>query len=247
MPRQLHECKLSEPVSELLRSWGYEVYTEIPYFSSCIDMVAMKDGETPELIAVELKVSLTKKVIRQAYMSTMTMHKAFCAIATNPQKKSLEACAKFGLGVIRVKDGKAKLIQEFHRVHNNEPWQPKLDLMIKFLRAIEPGGVAGNPTLPGMGPAQECYERVLEYRAKHPKAKWKEIFEHVHNHYSTHLSMAGAMRIAGPKVELRMAKEKHRSRSATDAPGLGAESPRRLRILTSPLLLQTMGSVERAD
>lgn len=42
-------------------------------------------------------------------------------------------------------------------------------------------------------PAQLCARRIRFYLAKHPNARWKELFEHVQNHYASMESMRDSL------------------------------------------------------
>jgi hypothetical protein len=41
--------------------------------------------------------------------------------------------------------------------------------------------------------AEDCYDRVMAWRKANPNAGWKDIFTNVPNHYSSPVSLCGAM------------------------------------------------------
>jgi len=187
----MKEVDLSEPVRLWLESRGYEPYAEVQFLYKTPDWLGLhkEDGTG---IAVEMKRSLTRGVIRQAFTLNLACESVFVAVGTKPRKAGIEQCRRHGIGVLSVVDGKAQVIMESVR-QNNFPvttWKKKL---IERLRLYEPGGEAGNPTLAESGPAQDCYKRVQEYRALYPKATWQEIFNTVANHYANPRSLAGSM------------------------------------------------------
>ena len=83
------------------------------------------------------------------------------------------------------------------------PWAPRKEKMVRALVGTEPGGVAGLPTLRGLGPAQDCYRALTAYREAHPKATWVEIYREVPNHYANAKSMASAMSIVKDRLMRR--------------------------------------------
>lgn len=79
----------------------------------------------------------------------------------------------------------------------------------KVLDEMIPNGIAGRPCRKGERPAQDCYDRVIEYRLQHPNVSWKQIFTALSTHYNDHKSLASSMRIVqktrakrGPKEPL---------------------------------------------
>jgi hypothetical protein len=194
LKKSMKECELSAPVMEWFNEREFDVFVEVspPYVSATfVDLVACH-FETGTVIAIELKTSLTKKVLRQAYTHTLFADAAYVAVGSNPRKLSLEKCRKAGVGVIRVRPEVAVVLRP--RMKHPPFWGYKEKILDRLILR-EPGGVAGLPTLKGEGPAQQCYELVLKYRKRYPDATWKDIFRDVPNHYSSYRSMCGAMRV----------------------------------------------------
>lgn len=190
----MKEVDLSEPVRLWLESRGYEPYAEIQFLYKTPDWLGLRkeDGTT---IAVEMKRSLTREVIHQAYTLNLACEFVFVAVGTRPRKTGVDHCERRGIGVLSVVDGAIQVVLESVTKGNfpSKSWKGEL---IERLKLCEPGGVAGKPTELESGPAQDCYERVQEYKALHPKATWQEIFDNVANHYASARSMAGSMRAA---------------------------------------------------
>jgi hypothetical protein len=188
------ESDLSRPVSEWMISLGYKPYAEVPWPTDNrpIDLVGRKGTE---LLTVELKVSLTKKLIHQAYMCDLITDKRFAAIGTKPKTKGIEECRRLGIGLLSVTDNQVVVILEPRETQPATTWvrNSYAEAVHKNLDVMTPNGVGGLPCRKGEGPAQECYERVQAYLALNPHARWKEIFGAVHNHYGSPNSMCGAM------------------------------------------------------
>lgn len=60
----LREKELFPPLKKYFNDRGYKVFVEVPCQYRCIDFVAVNDDEQ---IAVEMKISLNKQVVNQAY------------------------------------------------------------------------------------------------------------------------------------------------------------------------------------
>ncbi len=188
----MKEVDLSEPVRMWLESQGYLAYAEVPFLYGIPDWLGVH-SENDKTIAVEMKRSLTRGVIGQAYTLNLACDYVFVAVGTKPRKSSIERCERVGLGILSVVGGVVTVVLEAVTKHNGplSSWKERL---IKRVENLEPGGIAGNPTQLGEGPAQDCYDRVQEYRLLHPKATWKELYKNVANHYASHRSMSGALR-----------------------------------------------------
>ncbi len=181
------EKDLAKPVADWLRAKGYVVYSEVPFYTRCLDMVGVKDKE---IIAVELKISLTTKLIRQAMIAQIATDNVYVAVPTKPKKSSIDKCKKYHLGILRVNEGVEEILK---------PSESKCKLssgaehLIENAKKTGPSDKAGLPTLKGCGPAQAVAAFVKGYVKEHPKAGWKEIYNNIPNHYSNHQSMACAL------------------------------------------------------
>lgn len=185
----MKETDLAKPVANWMRKQGYIVYSEVPIFERVVDMVGINGKD---ILVVELKLSLSWTVIRQACTSQLVSGKAYVGIATKPRKTSIEKCKKYGIGILRVTDNVEELLKP---VKLKDIWGFYRDTIIEMTEVLTPSDEAGIPCGGNLGPAQVCYIRVKQYRKTHPKATWKEVYKNVGNHYSNHLSMAGAMRL----------------------------------------------------
>ncbi len=195
----MKETDLSAPVMKLLEGMGYEVYTEVSWMGRAVDIVARRGND---LTAVELKLCLSRHVITQAHMMKSVTVESFVAVSTRPVPQGYELCERFGIGIITMTDGVASVL--LAPADKSTRWGTTYaDRMNAHLDGLKPGGVAGRPMQKGVGPAQECYDRVEAYREEHPSAKWEEIYKAVTNHYWGSGSMAGAMSVVGGKRERR--------------------------------------------
>jgi hypothetical protein len=182
------ECDLAEPVFDWLKSRGFTPYGEVRWYNRAIDVVGL-DVET--VVAIELKMSLTRHVRYQAHLNQLASNYSWAAVGTRPRK------LPFGpfetIGVLSVVGGKVEVIREA------DPSPRANDYHLKAIRGVchykEPCGVAGLPGMAGIGPAQDVYNAMVKFIAENPKAKWQEIWEQVPNHYKHARSMQGAMRI----------------------------------------------------
>ncbi len=183
-------------MSKWLEGMGYTMYSEVspPYASgTLIDLVGVK-GEY--IIAVELKMSLTKCLIIQANTHCLFAHETYVAVASKPRKASVERCQRkhINLGVIQMKDN---IIYILHRPHiRRKPFARYNIRFIERLKKCTPGySEAGKPTLAGTGPNKAVFELIKEYLQTHPLANWKELYREVPNHYSSYGSMQTSIRI----------------------------------------------------
>jgi hypothetical protein len=93
---------MTDPLWDWLRERNMEGYTEVipPMFWSSIDMIGWDGGEN--LVAIEMKKSLTDHVIRQAHQCTGLTDNAYCAVQTYPRKSSIKKCHELGIGILSV-------------------------------------------------------------------------------------------------------------------------------------------------
>lgn len=180
---------MSAPVQRFFSEAGLVVHTEMPLSSHFVDLVASNDRV---IHGVEMKTSLTRHLLRQAHMSQFGVDYAWCAVYSRPRAAGMEQCRRHGFGVLRVAGDTVEVVL-WPRL--NEPLGWVRARLVEDLRVFAPGGVAGLPTLKGDGPAQACASRVAAYRASRPTATWREIFDQVPNHYHSHRSMSGALRL----------------------------------------------------
>lgn len=180
------EYKLYQPLKDFWEDRGYEVFPEVIILNRRVDVGVIKENK---IIAIEMKLALTGKVIRQAHMNELFADFVYVAILTNPQYKSIFKCRNYGIGIIQIKNDSAKIILEAQR---NDTFINHRNTFLKRCRQSK-NRIAGLPTLKGQGPRIECKKRVNKYIEKKPNAKWQEIFENVTNHYATYKSMASAI------------------------------------------------------
>lgn len=201
----MKEFELSAPIEKWLKTQGMKVYVEVPVYSySAIDMVG-KVGN--KIIAVELKLSLSKKVIHQAWLNTSFVNFSWCAVPTKPKQKGIDICKKRGLGILQVlKNGDVIIIID--AVCKNPPFEPHKSSVTRYLEDADEGGVGGHPNRKGVGPAQDVKRQIDAIRLLEPNITWQELFDRIPNHYSNYRSMQTSMHI----LEDRLAARERRSR-----------------------------------
>lgn len=196
------ESQLSSPVADMLRSMGYTVWSEIPHYATRIDMVGRKDSDGGKLlIGVELKTSWSKTLLDQCMIGRLCVDDIYGATYRNPNYKTIMLFKRYGIGMIVVNDDVAKIVLSSRR-DNSCHIEYLFSKIHNYLDKIPPSDCAGLPCIKGEGPAIDCMERVKEYKKSHPQAKWKEVYQAVPNHYASHLSMAGAMRVVDRKSKV---------------------------------------------
>ena len=188
---KIRETDLAKPVADWMRSRGYTVYAEVPLFGRCLDFVGIKEME---VVCVELKTSLTKYLVRQAYTNQLVTTEVYVGVGTKPRNTSIELCKKYGLGILSVKNG--SVIVVLKPTIRYEPMSGQRKQLLELCTLLGPSDDAGKPQQAGEGPAQDCQQRINEYRKTHPSATWKEIYKNVPNHYTNVSSLYGAMRMA---------------------------------------------------
>lgn len=193
------EKDLFLPLKTMFKSKGYSVFAEVPVNYRGVDFVAV-DGD--DHIAVEMKLSFNYDVIRQASYSVGIFNKAYVAFPvkkpflvhdehywnlTPKQQYKVDWCNKVGIGILQVlrcgtifealeaKECERRRIFDFQHYRESEDDE------------------AGLPFQKGVSSAARELVGVMEYVKLHPEADWKEIYNNVQNHYSSHTSMSGSM------------------------------------------------------
>lgn len=182
------ECELSPHCEAWIRSRGLTPYAEVPMMGRCVDWIA-RDGD--RVCCVEMKLGLTKDVLRQAFPLQLVTSDVWCYVGRKP--RDLTIAIQEGLGVAWF-DG-LRTVEILQPAARLQPYDNYRDEAIHRTTGLADGGVAGKPTQLGQGPAQECFDRIAAYRDANPSAKWRDVFRDVPNHYSDHKSMQCAMRV----------------------------------------------------
>lgn len=185
----IRECDLAKPVADWLRANGYPiVYAEVG--RGPVDLVGWNEAEG-RIACVELKRSLTLKVLKQASYHQVATVDSYVAVGTKPRHTSISKAQEYGLGVLSVHSN-----QVFVRLRPKskfEPYTPYRDELLDCLRHSLPSDSGGVPDLKGVGPAQDCARSVRQYLGQHPETAWRQIFTDVPNHYSNYRSLAQVM------------------------------------------------------
>lgn len=197
----MKEFELSAPVEKWLVQQGMKVFAEVPCYDSNIDLVGYDQDFEGKIVAVELKLTLSKKVIHQAWLNTSFVDSSWCAIPTRPRKKNLLICKERGLGVLQILDN--EIIILCPAVCKNPPLGSHRKRMIKYLQHAPQGGTGGRPNQKGVGPAQDVKRQIDELRITEPNITWKELFERIPNQYSNYRSMQTSMYILRERIYQR--------------------------------------------
>jgi len=79
---------------------GYEVFTEVPFFSKRIDLICVKDSD---VIAVEMKIKDWKKALWQAYVNQLCAVKSYVAMWHEyTHRIDRKRFKKYGIGIMKI-------------------------------------------------------------------------------------------------------------------------------------------------
>lgn len=187
---KMTEARMFLPVKRWLERQGFQVFGELPIFYQPVDVVACKGNE---LVCIELKMNLTKKVIRQAAPCQLVTDRAYVGIHSKP--RNVDQCRKLGLGVLRIHGAQVDVLLEPQRLRGGI-FEPRHKRMVDMCQRAQEAGhraVGGVPCQAGVGLALEMEAIIKSYRRKHPKATWRELYEKIPNHYASANSMRSAM------------------------------------------------------
>lgn len=181
---------MSKPVENFFRDLGYEVYCEVPYYNSCIDMVIKKNLE---ICCVELKRCLSKKLVLQCQSNNL-VNRSIGFVCSKPRKsnKYLINFKKQGLWLYYL-DPKTKEIILINKGWDNEMNSFMSMCFEKRLFNRVQGGVAGHKMEKNSGPCYPLALEIIDYRKNKPKATWRQIFKDIPNQYSNYISMRSKM------------------------------------------------------
>lgn len=198
------EADMSEPLLSWLTTKGWTPYVEVFDYSGyrTIDVIATRPRKDrmDDIWCIEMKVSLSHKVICAARGALYVGDYASVCVATWPRKSSIDACRSRRIGVISIRHGGVLEVIEPKRAFNTALTPPqegrrldKKSRLLKRLSQMTPGGVAGLPALKGKGPAQDVARRVVRYLAEHGETPWRNIYDAVPNHYCNYASLRRCM------------------------------------------------------
>lgn len=198
--RVLREKDLFPPLKKHFKEQGYSVFAEVPCFYRGVDFVAAKESDH---VAVEMKMSFSWEVIRQAHGNVISFGKSYIAFPVKKhflvhdanfweldkkKQDKVDHCMKRGIGILQVLPHGT--IFEALEARYEKPY--RIFDFSQFKESDE--DEAGLPCQKGVSAGYYELEAIKAYVTKNPNAKWKEIFENVQNHYSSHTSMAGSMK-----------------------------------------------------
>jgi hypothetical protein len=207
------ECEMAAPVMAWLSDRGMTPHGEVIIGGPPRDVGAYSEDESVGVI-VEMKLCLSDKVIMQAGDAASYCDFAWIAVASKPRdwQSRLDNWVRGRrLGLLRVTGKGCEVLRE---AQQNEIDATMRGRLVRACKMVPPFGDAGHPTRKGIGPAQIAYENAVAYRKNHPKAKWREVWENVPNHYCSPSSMAGAMKTVegnrSPQANLRLTYQESR-------------------------------------
>lgn len=197
----MKEKDLFPIVKKYFKEQGYTVYAEVAHFLRGIDLVAIKGNEH---IAVELKMNFNDHVVRQAEWDSISFDKVFVAFPVKKPvifhtqehfwklregvRERFSRCENRGIGILEVLS--AETIFEALEARQQENIR-KMDFAHHKESEDDIGGL---PCQKGVSAGYYELENIKDYVDAHPQAKWQEIFENVHTHYSSASSLAGSMK-----------------------------------------------------
>lgn len=167
------ESDMFEPVKALLKSQGFpNVFGEV-----CDVDVYGHDGKGTT-VSVEMKKSLNVKVLSQAMDNISTSHYTYVAVPyVKGLSSSWKVLRKLGLGLIVVKDGKA-------RVSLKAPRNMPKRTLIKYIMPHHSKTVGGKKSGDNPTAYSETMARVRKYLLENPMSTIDDIFENVETHYT---------------------------------------------------------------
>lgn len=184
------EASLSPNVAKWLKSFGCEVYSEVPLYGTSIDLVGI-DFSKSEIIAVELKMSFSEKLLRSAMINQIATLLSWAAAPTEPQKKAIAFSEKTGVGLLRIYENKVVVVRSPQK--RFLPNRFVAEKILGFCQLDEPNDIGGIACLKGRGPAQRVYSRIVAFVDTNPGSNWQDIYEGVPNHYANPRSLQGSM------------------------------------------------------
>jgi len=193
---KLKEVNLYQPMKEWFVKQGYQVRPEFAIYHRNFDAIAVKDNI---VIAIEMKMTLSKILYLQIRDGCGFADFSYAVVATKPRKTAdmFKQLIYEGIGVLSVKNNKVEEVlapvknEKFNEV--NPFLDPYHQKAVKYVERTEDRGIGGKPQLKGEGPARYVWELIQEYRLKHPKATWEELYKEIPNHYCSYRSMQSAM------------------------------------------------------
>lgn len=194
------ESDLFVPIKNYFKEQGYTVFAEVACMGRGVDVVAVKGNEH---IAIELKMQFSSDVAWQARQAILHFDKSYVAFPVKEARffhqpdyyfKQREAVQRRydnllsqGIGMLQVLP--SGFVYEEVEAKQQQPYR-KLDLQHYIESDDDLGGV---PYQKGVSEGYHELESIKKYVIDHPKANWREIYENVSNHYSSHTSLSGSM------------------------------------------------------
>lgn len=181
----MKECDMFPAVSSWLASRGFDVRAEVGVRGAPVDVVAVRGDR---IVACEMKLSWSGSLLRKLlYDIAYWANEVWFACPGRVSAVTMSNLERHGVGVYSVSRG--VLVRPMEMYEFSDKLRSRA--FDKFRRAPS-GLVGGVPMLKGCGPREACVNRICDYMATHPKAKSREVFENVPNHYASFASFSGA-------------------------------------------------------
>ena len=193
----LLEASICAAAVARLRSKGWRVGCEVRIDYRPVDAAAILDKK---VLALEAKISLNEKLRHQLQRLTRRADYVLAVIGSNPRAEGINWCVKNKMGLWMITQG---LVIEFLPYHQLTPKTHYRNDIIKRLERWDETIVGGVPNMLGVGVAQDVQRRVDQYRAAHPNATWKEIYENVPSHYDNFKNMYSSLRSNAERLASR--------------------------------------------
>ncbi len=128
------ESIFAECVGEALQHAGYDVFSEVPLMSRCVDIVAVH-RESGEVLAIECKLRDWKRALRQAKSHSIACDLvSICVPMRTPSEALLQSCQEGGVGLLMM-DAQVRTLERAVEPQPAERiWQPARGWLVDVLR-----------------------------------------------------------------------------------------------------------------
>lgn len=178
------ECDMFQPVSAWLKSRGYEVFAEVSVGRAPVDVIGRRDSR---VVACEMKLTWDQSLLwKLIYDCCLWAEEVWYCCRKSVSKVTYGKLQHYGIGLFSCERG--VLLGPMEMFEHSEKLRGRVaDKLNRAPRDL----IGGVPCLVGNGPRMSCERRIREYMAAHPRAKSREVFHAVPNHYATFASFSG--------------------------------------------------------
>ena len=184
---ELKESQLFAPLKTHFKALGFTVYAEVPNGFRTVDIVCV---QRKLQIAIEMKTSLNKQVLYQAWLNKQHFNKSYVATpkAPNFNLQWMNESWVSSIGILQVENGKVIT----HREAAIQSPQKPYDFTVFEEKDDDTAGVPWNK---GKSEAKVVLERIKHFLKTNPPNKWnwKDIYNGIQNHYANRYSLKNSM------------------------------------------------------